>query len=46
MTTARDSIVDAMDIESFVLCAPGLKAPNMTAQGNALGMQSPQIMKP
>lgn len=37
MTTARDTIVDALDIESFVLCGRGLKAPDMTAQGNALG---------
>jgi hypothetical protein len=37
MTTAHDTIVDALDIESFRLRERGLKAPNMTAQGNALG---------
>jgi len=37
MTTARDSIVDALDFESFMPCERGLKALNMTAQGNALG---------
>jgi len=37
MTTARDSIVDALDFESSMLRQRGLKALNMTAQGNALG---------
>jgi hypothetical protein len=46
MTTARDTIVDALDIESFVLCAGGLKAPNMTAQGNALGLSVKNISSP
>jgi hypothetical protein len=46
MTTARDTIVDALDLESFVLCAGGLKAPNMTAQGNALGLAVKNISSP
>ncbi len=46
MTTARDTIVDALDIESFVLCAGGLKAPNMTAQGNARGSGTQKISSP
>ena len=46
MTTARDTIVDALDIESFVLCAGGPKAPNMTAQGNALGKNAQTISSP
>lgn len=46
MTTARDTIVDALDIESFVLCAGGPKAPNMTAQGNALGIEPQKFIKP
>ena len=46
MTTARDTIVDALDIESFVLCTGGLKAPNMTAQGNALGPSIKIISSP
>jgi hypothetical protein len=37
MTNAGDLIVDALEIESFMPCERGLKAPNMTAQGNALG---------
>ena len=37
MTTARDTIVDALDIERFALCVCGPKALNMIAQGNALG---------
>ena len=37
MTTARDTIAGALDIERFALCARGPKAQNMTAQGNALG---------
>ena len=46
MTTARDTIVDALDIESFGLCAGGPKAPNMTAQGNALGINTQTISSP
>jgi hypothetical protein len=46
MTTARDTIVDALDIESFVRCAGGLKALNMTAQGNALGVPFKNISSP
>ena len=46
MTTARDTIVDALDIESFKLCAGGPKAPNMTAQGNALGINAQTISSP
>ena len=46
MTTARDTIVDALDLESFVLCAVGPKAPHMTAQGNALGINAKIISSP
>ena len=46
MTTARDTIVEALNIETFMLCERGLKAPNMTAQGNALGLDVKIISSP
>ncbi len=46
MTTARDTMVDALDLESFVLRAGGLKALNMTDQGNALGLPVKNIPSP
>jgi hypothetical protein len=46
MTTPRDTIVDALDIEKFALCARGPKAQNVTAQGNALGVCAQNISGP
>ncbi len=46
MMTARDEIVDALGIKNFVFRAPGLKAPNTIAQGNALGLVAQFISSP
>ena len=46
MMNGRNEIAHASGIENFAFRSPGLKAPNTTAQGNALGMFAAIISSP